>query len=68
MQDYKPYVGREVSVMTTEGTFQGTLERAGKHSLTVAVSAWFYPDGEQAQTPKGVVVIEQFAISFVQVR
>lgn len=68
MRDYKPYIGREVSVMTVDGTFQGELLGVGRHSLTIKPEAMYDPDGRPAPTPKGVIVVEQFAISFVQVR
>lgn len=68
MRDYKPYIGREVSVMTIDGTFQGTLQAVGRHSLTIKPEAMYDTDGRSAPTPKGVVVVEQFAVSFVQVR
>lgn len=68
MRDYKPYTGREVSVMTTDGSFQGRLVEAGRHSLTVEVDRWYFTDGQPGPSLSGVVVIEQRAVSFVQVR
>lgn len=68
MRDYKPYISREVSVMTADGSFQGRLVAAGRHSLTLEVSRWFFPDGQPGPAISGVVIIEQDALGFVQVR
>jgi hypothetical protein len=67
MRDYRKYIGRTVSVMTLSGSFQGMLQEVGRESLTVRPTAYYYDDGQRGPTPSGVVIIDRYAITFVQV-
>ncbi len=68
MKDYKQYVGREVSVFTAEGSLVGELMAVGQHTLTVKAEAMYDDRGEPGPTPKGVMLVEGSAITWVQVR
>lgn len=68
MRDYQPFVGREVSVFTRDGSTVGKLVAVGRHTLTVAPTAAFDDRGERVATPKGVMLVEGHAITWVQVR
>lgn len=67
MRDYQKYIGRKVSVMTNSGSFQGVLSEVGKESLTIEPTAMFYEDGQAAPKPQGLIILDRFAINFVQV-
>lgn len=68
MRDYRQYIGRQVSVMTNAGSFQGELIGTGHDTLTMKCSAYYQDDGLEGPTPSGVVIIGKDALQFVQVR
>ena len=69
LRDYKPFIGREVSLFTGDGSIAGELVAVGRHTLTVKASVIADERGESvANRPKGVVMVEASAITWVQVR
>lgn len=66
MHDYRKYIGRKIAVMTRSGTFQGVLREVGRETLTLKVTKWFFDDGEDAPTPDGLIILDRYAIDFVQ--
>lgn len=68
MRDYKEFVGRQVSVVTTGGSFVGELVKVGRTTLAMKVERAYYDDGLDAPRVSGLLLVEQSAIRFVQVR
>lgn len=68
VKDYRKHIGREVSVMTYSGSFIGQLVEVGHDTLTIKATAYFFDDGEKGPTPEGLVIIDRYALSFLQVR
>ena len=67
MRDFKKYLGREVSVMTSDNTVQGTLEEVGHHSLTIKPAHLFFSDGQPSEIPKGRIIVDRWSIVLMQV-
>lgn len=66
MTDFKQYVARRVLVFTDFLTFEGTLDRAGKDTLTLANAAVVADDGGRKPVD-GLTVIPAASVQWVQV-
>lgn len=68
MKDYRKYRGEDVAVMTKDGSFHGVLRDVGEHTITLKVKTWYQSDGQPGGELNGLLVLDRFAISFVQVK
>lgn len=66
MNDYRPFVGRRVLVFTDFMTFEGTLERVGKDSLSLENASAVGEDGGRRPIT-GTTIIGRFSVQWVQV-
>jgi hypothetical protein len=66
VNDYRPFIGRQVLVFTEFMTFEGTLERIGKDSLTLTHTAAVAEDGGRKPID-GDTIVPRFSIQWVQV-
>lgn len=68
MRDYRAFVGKDINIVTCDGdSFRGPLLAVGKETLTIQAKHFVPAGTDDSRELAGRIVVDRFAIHYVQV-